>query len=230
MSHGKTLTVRDLDVLAEGSWNFDTSQVTFDSNVFDPFPAYSHDLDLVTELAREVVRCCPNLYDITVHNANRECVGRFNAYARHRDGEYVDGEWDKTPRGTIVLMAKRIPPHPGMTEHLVGHEYGHHVNYMLNMARGKKSRDWDLLYEYAQMRGYDMTQSKHSGAGGTWASSIQEIFATDFRYWVCGLERVYWPHPGAPKPEDVPGLDDWWGGALQEIADYDPTKAQEEEE
>ncbi|HEX6969131.1 MAG TPA: hypothetical protein VF174_10015 [Micromonosporaceae bacterium] len=32
-----------------------------------------------------------------------------------------------------------------------------------------------------------------------------------------GAKTEYWPHPGVPLPEEVPGLRDWWAQAVDQL-------------
>jgi hypothetical protein len=118
-------------------------------------------------------------------------------------------------RGIIFLCGKRVPPHPAVTRYLVAHEYGHNVEYMLNIARGAQSA-WDeaLSIEYAQVRGLP-DSTLHHGDGGNWHDSIHEIIACDFRILVCETEVEFWPHAGIARPEHVPALAAWWAEARQ---------------
>lgn len=206
--------------MAEATWNFDRNAPVWRLSEFDPFPAYAHDREVVLDTVELVQAIAPPIWDVDVFIANREGVGRTNAFASCNEGSYVNGEWDKTVRGKIVLNAKRIQPHPAMTRHLVGHEYGHNVQWMLTRMRGAKhAHDWALMEEYAALRGAGV----HAGTGGTWHASVQEVFACDFRMLVCDLEHEYWPHPGIDRPEDVSGLAHWWAVALGDLAEY-PTE------
>jgi hypothetical protein len=219
-----TLRVHALNVMAESGWAFRESVPQWRGHhfgmvaTFDPFPGYSHDLDLVAHQAARVTELCPPLWDIDLHVADREETGRSNGFSNvHEDGHYEDDEWVKDPpAGLIVLSGKRIPPHPAMTRHLVAHEYGHHVQWMLNQLRGANIQGDDVLNEYAALRGLP-GGAVHHGSGGRWHDSAGEIFACDFRILTCGVELEFWPHPGTPRPEDVPDLASWWADAVNQI-------------
>ena len=74
----------------------------------DPFPAYAHDVALVTEVmgcveSRFPIQAAPTFYLLP-----HEDIGRTNGYAS-KDYIYKNGserEWE----GYVVLSAKRIPP------------------------------------------------------------------------------------------------------------------------
>lgn len=228
------LRVEPLDVPEAGSWSFRDSALTWThraaGSTFDPFPGYPHDLKEARAVADYAADLCPPLYDVEIYLPNREETGRTNGYSSNvyvreyaADGECVS----KTPLGLIVLSGKRIPPHPAMTRYLVAHEYGHHVCWMLGSVRGASHlQDDSYLPQYAQLRGLDVEQVRHDGAGGTWHDSISEIFACDFRILVLGIESEYWPHPGIAHPHDVGALAGdlrtWWAEALAELRAADP--------
>lgn len=224
------LRVERLDLTEVGNWSFRDSSLSWSNKfghggTYDPFPAYPHDLELARATAEYAAEVCPPLYDVEIHLANREEVSRtngfsMNAYLR----EYEGGECvRKTPAGLIVFSGKRIPPHPAMTKYLVGHEYGHHICWMLGSLRGGKHlQDDSYLPEYAKLRGLDVDVVRHHGAGGNWHNSISEIFACDFRILILGIEPAYWPHPGVPHPDTVEGLEIWWTEAYNQLRDADP--------
>lgn len=227
MSKAPGIYVQEVDVLTAGSWSFEASTVTWGGIIFDPFPAYPHERPLVDEMVEHVLAIAKPIWPVTLTLVNREAVSRVNAWAQCREGEYVKGTWDRGFRGSICMNAKRIPPHPGMTRHLVGHEYGHNVQYMLNVVKGFNYHAFDMLEEYATLRG---SGEVHSGSGGNWHSSIQEVFACDFRSLVCGLENEYWPHPGVGHPNDLTQpVMQWWADALGELHDFDPAQLEEVE-
>lgn len=213
------IIVRPLDVLAESTWSWNTSMPTWDGSTFDPFPAYPHDVQLVTEIAQRVAEVCPPLWDVALMVADREETGRTNAHSHvEQRGHYEGDDWVQDPPcGLIMLAGKRIPPHPAMTRHLVAHEYGHQVQRMLTLLRERPHLEDDaVLREYAAARGLPESSVRY-GSGGRWHDAAGEIFACDFRILVCGLEAEYWPHPGVPRPESIPGLNAWWDAAIKEI-------------
>lgn len=215
------LAVVELDALGSARWEFrDPAPRWRHPRGFavhapwDPFPAYAHDYATASAAAAETAEVIPPLYDITLHLADREDTGRTNGWS-HLDKDRDDG--DPAWLGTIMLAGKRVPPHPAMTRHLVAHEYGHHVEWALNMARAAATPyDPQVTAEYASVRGLPAAAAHH-GEGGTWHDSVHEIFACDFRVLACGAEPEYWPHPGVRRPEAVRGLARWWAGAIAEV-------------
>jgi len=216
--------VRELDLASEGRWSFADSKLRWHlggigmATEFDPFPAYRHDMLVVKSEARRVTEICPPIWDIKLLVANRESVGRTNATSSMSwDGHYNDDdEWIKDPPvGLIIMSGKRTPPHPAVTRHLVAHEYGHHIEYMLEHLAGSKSTSaGTVVKEYAKLRGLD-TSTLHHGDGGTWHNAAAEIFACDFRIVVCHAEPDFWPHEGVPRPTRLPfPVVDWWDDAV----------------
>lgn len=225
------LTIHQLDVPDAGTWSFKDSSLSCRHpkhsfiGRFDPFPAYPHDAGVAADAAKKAAQICPPLYDIEIYLPNREEVGRTNGYSTNcYPRTFVDGEWvTGLPLGLIVMSGKRIPPHPAMTRYLVGHEYGHHVCWMLGKLRGAGHlQDDSFLPQYAQARGLDVDLVRHDGAGGTWHTSIGEIFACDFRILILGVEPEYWPHPGIARPHTVQGLADWWTAAHDDLRAAEP--------
>lgn len=218
------ITVHQLDVMTAAVWDFRTSAPSWrwrrhgHMATFDPFPGYSHDTATAQAAAEHVQACCPPLWDIQVHLADREEVGRSNGYSYlDESGHYEGDTWVQDPPvGLVMLSGKRVPPHPAMTRYLVGHEYGHHIEYMLVKNRGAKhAADDTVVREYADLRGLP-EESVHHGSGGRWHDSVTEVFACDFRIIVCDVERDYWPHPGIPHPDEL-DLSGWWDKALAEL-------------
>lgn len=218
------IVVRELAVMREATWVFETSAPTWTHGpfggrtAFDPFPAYAHDLAEVRQTAAAVQEKFRPLWDVDLYIADREEVARSNAHSNAtQEGHYAGEEWVRDePVGLILLSGKRTPPHPATTRYLVAHEYGHNVQYMLNHARDDDLYGEALLREYAQVRGLPET-SLHHGTGGRWHDSVREVFACDFRILVCGVEAEFWPHPGVPRPEEVAGLGRWWDEARASI-------------
>lgn len=225
-----TIKVRQIEVMREARWAFDDNcpkwrhQPHGSVTTFDPFPAYPHDMDVVRETAAHVARMFPPLWDVDLVVADREFTSRCNAHAGfHQSGHYEAEKWVKDPPvGLIILSGKRIPPHPAVSRYLVGHEYGHNVQNMLEIAGGGKHGHEDkVLTEYAQMRG--MALPIHHGSGGSWHDSAAEVFACDFRVVVCDVETSYWPHPGIPHPHQLDvDLSAWWTQAHTIAAEWKP--------
>jgi hypothetical protein len=218
------------DVPDAGSWSFQDSSLSCrhpkhgSIGRFDPFPAYPHDAGVAADAAQKASQACPPLYDIEIYLPNREEVGRTNGYSTNcYPRSFVDGEWvTGLPLGLIVMSGKRIPPHPAMTRYLIGHEYGHHVCWMLGKLRGATHlQDDSWLAEYAKLRGLPDT-TPPNGSGGNWHRALEEIFACDFRILILEVESEYWPHPGTARPDTVQGLADWWAAAHDELRAADP--------
>jgi hypothetical protein len=189
---------------------------------FDPFPGYRHRLDVVNETVALVSSKVKPPWDVEIYVADREEIGRSNGFSGVKSGgEYNDdGDYVKArPVGLIMLSGKRIPMHPAMTRYLVAHEYGHNVEYMLNYVRGEKKypESGPTIKDYLKLRGLP-DSTNHSGLGGVWHDSAQEIFACDFRIVVCGVEVDHWPHPGIPRPDMVPQIYDWWKSSMYDLA------------
>jgi hypothetical protein len=217
------VTVHELAVMDTATWHFrdhiplpqwfHPDHGSF-AATFDPFPAYPHDLAVVADAVEHVARCCPPIWNVQVWVADREEIARSNGHSNVHDGGHYEGDdyVKDTPTGLIVLSGKRVPPHPALTRYLAAHEYGHNVEYMLAVARGAKhARDDAVVTEYAALRGLP---DVHHGSGGRWHDAASEVFACDFRLVVCGVEPEFWPHPGIPRPEDMPGVAAWWAAAL----------------
>lgn len=224
-----SIAIHELDVPADAVWRFHDSAPTWQHRhhgsmaTFDPFPAYPHRRADVDEAAAHVEQVCPPLWDVELYIANREEVGRSNGFSSLREGGHYEGsEWVKDPpTGLIMLSGKRVPPHPAVTRYLVAHEYGHNVEWMLNLSRGAKHvQDETLIREYARLRLVgadpdDPNQVILHGTGGVWHQAVTELFACDFRLLACEVEPDYWPHPRIPRPDSIPGLAEWWHEALR---------------
>lgn len=224
------ITVRPIDVMAEAIWSWRDCAPTWwrsqhgTAATFDPFPAYPHDLADVEDAARHVEAHVRLTWDVEVRVADREEVGRSNGFSALADsGHYEGDDWVKDPIvGLVVLSGKRVPPHPAVTRYLVAHEIGHHVEWMLNQARGAEHAQSDgLINAYAELRGLPEV---HAGSGGRWHDAAAEVFACDFRVLVCDVEAEYWPHPGVPRPEQADAdLPAWWAAAVNDLASGAPT-------
>lgn len=215
--------------MAEGEWSWRETAPKWrhrqygSFGEFDPFPAYGHDVKVIEETAELVAERCPPLWDVELFVANREEIGRSNGYSNCHEGGHYEGEdWVKDPRvGLIMLSGKRVPPHPAVSRYLTAHEYGHHVEWMLEHVRGSKHvHEGKVVAEYAKYRGLP-DESLHHGSGGRWHDSATEVFACDFRIVACGIEAEYWPHPGVPHPRDLSlsaDLWSWWAQSMTDLA------------
>lgn len=197
----------------------------------DPFPCYTHDKDVVRKELKKVVDCSWDL-GATVFIGHYEGLGRSNAFASEH-GEYdYDAPVDENGRYPgeylpfIFLQGKRIPPHPAVTRYLIGHEYGHCVEYWLNRKLGldKGGRNYNGLQdEYRKLR--NMKPVNHYG-GGTWHKCVGEVFACDFRILVCGIEPEYWPHKGIDYPTPDSPVGRWWTHLIEsEEGEWQPPSA-----
>jgi hypothetical protein len=221
------VTVEPLQALTASCWDFRSGTASWAHPVFggaratwDPFPAYAHDATAARAAAHHVQSVCPPPWPVTVYLADREETARTNGFSYTHDtgGHFDDTGWVKdSPAGLIMLPGKRVPPHPAVTAYVIAHEYGHQVECMVNYAAGRPQlHDPAAAEGYRLLRGLPET-ARHRGSGGTWHDSVHEIMACDFRIMACGIEEAYWPHPGVPRPESVPGLDEWWENTLISI-------------
>lgn len=213
--------------LQDANWSFDSSAPMWRpvvdgesrytaATTLDPFPAYGHDLATVKDAIAHVQQMFKPKWDVHLYVSDREHVGRTNAFSTYANNYYGD---DKDTRpvdyGVIFMAGKRIPPHPAMTRHLVAHEYGHQVEWMLDVATGGRLDQREFIKRYAEVRGLN---ALHHGDGGNWHNAPSEIFACDFRILACGLEIEYWPHPGVPEPQADYRLVAWWDDILRRFA------------
>lgn len=196
----------------QGHWGSRRSYV-------DPFPAYGHDDDLVSETLTAVQQAFPLPPEVSLQITILpfEDQSRTNGWTQHDwHRDYQEGKEASERRfiPTIVLSGKRIPPHPAMTRYLVAHEYGHVVAGWLAHKAGDQNADPRVVEEeYAKLRYLEKLERGYGG--GTWHLDAGEVMANDFRILVCGIETDYWPHPGVPRPEDelaVPTFElrEWW--------------------
>lgn len=171
----------------------------------DPFPCYSHELELVERLVAAVETAWPVEFPPDWYVLAHECLSRTQGFAfrgehyerpNRRDGD----PFDLAP--AIVLCGKRTPIHPAVTRYLVAHEYGHVVHY--HMAREAGVDKEEFLKTYAQMRGIEYSDGC---GGGRWHANTGEIFANDFRV-VGGWEVDFWPHFEVPRPNEA--VRTWW--------------------
>jgi hypothetical protein len=198
-------------------------------STFDPFPGYPHDRAAVDDAVAQVVDALPPIWHVDLYIADREEVSRSNGHSNvHEGGHYEGNTWVKDPpRGQIVLSGKRIPPHPVMSRYLVGHEYGHNVEWMIAHRKGARHvHDASaVITPYAELR--ELPTPIHRGEGGRWHNAAPEIFACDFRILVAGIDPGFWPHKGIPHPHDVPAIRDWWAEIVDTWPRPQPDQQQE---
>lgn len=214
-------SVVPIDVMVEGGWDWSSTQPNWRAqrygqmSLFDPFPAYRHDLAVIAETAATIAEICPPRWDVAIYAPDREEIGRTNGFSDMWGERDPVDERFKRFQGMIFMSGKRIPIHPAMTRYLVAHEYGHNVQWMLNHARsGPNDPQSDkILTGYAEMRG--LPTPIHYGSGGRWHDSCAEVFADDFRTVVLEIETEFWPHPGVERPGNA--VIDWWAQALDHL-------------
>lgn len=197
------------------AWRFEGSKPTIyvgngwkRAEEIDPFPAYPHDRVLVEALVAAVEGAypIPERHRPIWYLLSYDTLSYVNGWTDY--GWDYDSKEDPKPwTSWIVLSGKRIPPHPAMTRYLVAHEYGHVVQRHLEALRGIDHGVDTFIDEYRKRRG--LRKAGRYG-GGEWHRTPGEVFANDFRVLVAGVEADYWPHSGIPRPEDVPGLAEWW--------------------
>lgn len=191
----------------------------------DPTPAYPHDPELVRRTLDWCEKVCPLPIPPIIFLLDREGVGRTSGQT-HYDHNYekkdAHDRYEDLP--FIVLFAKRIPQHPGMTRYLVAHEYGHVVDHVLAHMRYTDRTPWESQREeYAKLRG---VQGKGYYGPGSWHVSAGELLANDFRILITGIETEYWPHPGIPHPQLCPEVQEWWKKAMEDIASLTAPKTE----
>jgi len=190
------------------------------SHKIDPYPCYTHDIELVKSLVNECVGAFPltgtrTAYYVLSHediervNGTTFCDSLYKGKAREAFCQCgCDRKVEFYPLATyVVLSGKRTPIHPAMTRYLVCHEYGHmvwnHVSRMLNYSESDESKLYDL---YMRLRGVTDYVKRYTGS--KWHRNPGEIVANDFRLIFTNQEREFWPHD-IPHPEETP-IVDWW--------------------
>lgn len=173
----------------------------------DPFPCYPHNRAQVEEAAARVESLFPVRIPPLWYLTEFEDMGRTNGWASANEHWNTKGkERERDIEPYIVLQGKRIPIHPAMTRYLVGHEYGHVVQYFLERELGQAEND-QFEKEYANLRGLAF---RDDYGGGRWHTNTGEIVANDFRIIVARLEVEYWPHPEVEYPTENKAVRDFW--------------------
>lgn len=177
--------------------------------ISDLFPCYTHDIQLVEQLARECEKKFPIKFPISYYIVPFEDKSRTNGYAAKIN--LYDARKNKNATQFapyIVLWGKRIPIHPAMTRYLVSHEAGHQIQNWIEYCRGEEDTCGASKFEreYAKMRKIELFE----GYGGLkWHKNIKEIIANDIRICVFGAEREFWPHE-CEHPDNLRYVHDFW--------------------
>lgn len=187
-----------LDKMGEGFYNRAVS--------IDPFPCYTHDIDIVKEESLKCDVAWPLGMPCIISILDRESPARTNGHCdiehQYQNGKNVG--WG----AAIVLWGKRTPPHPAMTRYLVNHEYGHAVAHAIAVQYYDDSIE-TLYKEYRKLRLTLEEAPKYYG-GRTWHLSTNELFANDFRILVMKSEVEFWPHNQISRPEVTPKIIEFW--------------------
>lgn len=164
----------------------------------DPFPCYAHNASMVRYLLDRIEAICPINNSITTYISHYEFLSRSNGFAQDFD-----------THGSIVLSGKRQPIISQMTRYIVGHEYGHHIEFALDRKFGHEK----TCERYLKLR----PKANRDYGARKWHSNIRELFANDFRILVLKQEEEYWPHPGFEHPHWCPDVIKYWAETLQMI-------------
>lgn len=187
----------------------------------DPYPAYTHDIALVEELAASCCEAFPLTGSPTeLYVCSHEFASRFNgltyesALYRQKvkiakpDGTEVDGYGHAH---TIGISGKRTPRMPAQTRYLVTHEYGHAAFNQTRRLLGYGEHEDDKLEtEYLRIRGGDIPYVKKGRGAYRWHQLASEIVANDFRIAVMNTEPDFWPHDALPPTDSIR---EWWAQA-----------------
>lgn len=181
--------------------------------IVDPFPCYSHDAKLVLNEIESVESILPLKFPVKWFVLSHEFQCRTNGYAcENKDYDEKDRE-KLFP--FIVLCGKRIPIMPSMTRYLVSHEYGHVVDYHLQLLMKTKNSEFDNMYA-------DLRKIRNIiGYGGRkWHSNISEIIANDIRIILFNKEVDFWPHD-CSHPLENPALIEWWADKKEKLLKHE---------
>jgi len=166
----------------------------------DPFPCYSHSLELVTKEVKYIESIVKLPNPVHYFLSPFECTSRTNGQA----SDYVDYETD-TPTPYIMLWGKRVCLHPAMTRYLVAHEFGHCMDYALQRKMGELGKNFRKFYaeNIRKIPFFD-------GYGaGKWHKSTSEIIANDIRVSLLRREIEFWQHE-VPHPDEKPEIAAYW--------------------
>ena len=179
----------------------------------DPFPCYSHNVELVADIMNDLVERAPLDVPVEVHVSGFDDTHHTNGWATYTYTSDFDKQLDKWTydyTGHIFLSGKRTPLHRAMTRFVLPHEYGH--NFMYALERVRDQDDMGVMLDYCKMRGIE--NNMEYGAR-RWHLNAKEVFACDFRLWA-GYEKEHWPHPGIDLPDAKTKR--WFSKAAKEIA------------
>lgn len=177
----------------------------------DPFPCYSHDIDLV---AREVeyIESVINLpfkphYFVLPFEPTSRTNGWADANKMYISSEGEKDKWE--PRPYIVLCGRRTPLHPSLSRYLISHEFGHSVH--ANLAH-KVGLDY---WPFAEMYAKEVRKLSYSGEYGglKWDSNTAEILANDIRVGILDKETEFWPHKVERPTQEIIS---WWKDKIKE--------------
>lgn len=184
-----------------------------DTQYVDPFLCYTHNIELVSEIANICEKRFP--IDIPPHYfiLPLEFISRTNGFCSSLT-QWNDSEIPKKQavnHPIIGLCGKRICIHPAMTRYLVAHEYGHAVNNFICKKKEILDNEFDELY--SKMRG--IPYNNDYGAR-KWHTNIGEIIANDFRIAVCNIESEFWQHE-VTHPKDDLKVNMFWSDIMMEL-------------
>lgn len=204
-----------------------TPNLSARSFAIDPYPAYTHDLKLVEDLA---AACC-EAFPLTgspaeLYVCSHEFASRFNGLT-YESTLWRKPDWSKweveitkadgsVAKGygqahTIGISGKRTPRMQAQTRYLITHEYGHAAFNQTRRLLGYGEHEDDKAEaEYLRIRGGDIPYVKKGRGAYRWHQLASEIVANDFRIAVMNAEPDFWPHD-VPPPTDA--IREWWAKA-----------------
>lgn len=176
---------------------------------FDPFPCYSHNRELVIELAQMAESLFPIKFKPYYFLLPNDTSGRTNGWA-DRNNNWDDNEKNGEQSGfrpNITLAGKVIPLHPAMTKYLLAHEYSHCVDYWIQYKMGIKDDHVSQFdKDYANLRDIECCDEY---GGLRWHKNIGEIIANDIRICIFNAEIDFWPHD-CQHPLKNPKIANFW--------------------